>query len=166
MPIIEIPNMTPLLVYDAPLDEKTKKLREQFKIDEETGYPEHYKWRNLAKLGKSYRIQDPFLKFEYPKEQDYHRSAALAVGAIGGCYMVIKLTSAMSRTPMWAKPHWIIGGLAFTLGLSLWIQEKSRERQALKNRSYIEYCEQHPERFTDIKRYKHREALTIYLPRR
>lgn len=168
MPLVELggPDFTPILVYDAPVDEKTLKIREQFKVDEETGYPEHYKWRNMAKLGLTFRPEDPFLKFEYPPEANHIRSASIIIvsALFTGIWHVYSQVN--QRRVWWSKPHVFLGYFGVVSGLSLYGQDYFCKYQATKNGMIVDYVRQHPERFNDIRRYKAREVLGHWNPRR
>lgn len=167
MPLIyEQTWLQPYLVYEAPVDEKTKKIREEFKIDEETGYPEKYKWRNLAKLGKSYKPEDPFLKFVSKPEENYQKVVDMCLFATFTGGLIHYVTSYIMRRPIWAKPHHFLFITGGSLWAAFWFRQKSIERQAEKTAAIIDYARQHPERFGEIQRYKYREVLETWFPRR
>lgn len=167
MPLIyESRFVTPYLVYDAPVDEKTQKVREQFKVDPETGYPEQYNWRNQAKLGPSYKPEDPFIKFQNKPGETYQDTAEIVIGVTAVSALCHRVISYMFRRPWWSKPHHFLllaGGGSYA---SYWAQQKSIERQAMRAAAVVDYARQHPERFGEIKRYKAREVLSYWIPRR
>lgn len=167
MPLVyESKWLKPYLVYDAPVDEKTKKIREEFKVDEETGYPEKYKWRNLAKLGSSYKPEDPFIKFENKPYENYQSMATFFLIVTATSAVIHYFISSHLRRPVWAKPHHFLGMIGGTCAIAYWSQHKSIQRQAVRTAAVIEYARQHPERFGEIKRYKCREVLSPWFPRR
>lgn len=167
MPLLRSdPSLTPYLIYDAPIDEKTKKIREQFKVDENTGYPEHYNWRNMAKLGPVYRPEDPFLKFEYPEGAEYGTDATIFASTGLLALLAYKIRSYTLRRPIWSKPHYFLGMWGLSFGLGYWGHQKTLERQGMKNAMIVDYVRKHPERFKDIERYKIRQLLFYYTPRR
>lgn len=165
MPLIQRENfVTPYLVYDAPVDEKTKKIREMFKIDE-SGYPEHYKWRDISRLGPVYNPADPFRKFdEYDPKTSISTHVAMFIigatisGAITSCVNVV------SGKPWWAR-GWVpvLGAIGFT-GVEMFIHKQALRRQALRNAITVDYVTKHPDRFPPIKRPKMREILYVYSP--
>lgn len=166
MPLIDNgPYITSHLTYDAPINEKTKKIREMFKVDEESGYPEHYLWRGMARLGPYYKPEDTFLKFDpvHPDELVSQKVTlvaltALVVGSIHYCIATYKRRSFLSR--LWVP----IVGTAGISALQLWLQKKTLERQSSKNAILIDYVRKHPERFGMVHRPKFRECLSIYVP--
>lgn len=166
MPLIQRePYLAPYLVYDAPVDEKTKKLREKFKIDEESGYPECYKWRALSRLGPVYNPADPFKKFD---EYDPKRSISTHVGmfivgaAVSGSVMAF--FNLYRRRPWWAK-SWVPVLAAFGfLGFQMVLHKQALKRQALKAAITVDYVTKHPDRFPPIKRPKLREVLYMWSP--
>lgn len=166
MPFIQkFEGHTGFLAYDAPVDEKTKKLRERFNVDEESGYQEHYKWRGLARLGKSYKHEEPFLKLTpYEPESEYgqrvfgHVMATLVTGAaLAGARMY-------QRQTIWMRPQFLVGFMLLANGLVHWGWKHSMTKQAQKTAILIDYCQQHPDRFSEHKRYKMREVLLYWQP--
>jgi len=161
----ESPYLAPYLIHDAPVNEKTKQVRERFKVDEATGYPEFYSWRALARLGPDYKPEDPFLKFD-PYNPDEYISTKLTyvticfVSGVGGMMYINRFIG---------RPLFFRFGRALVLstlgsGMLLWGLQKSMEQQAVKNRIIVDYLRQHPERFGTIHRPKFRELLHIYRP--
>lgn len=165
MPLVTTgPYTTSYLVYDAPVDEKTKKLRETFKIDE-SGYPEHYKWRNMAKLGPVYNPEDPILKFT-PQSPEAHYSTSVFMAFFTGMTTVgaVGLYNYFNKTPLWARVHYSLPAWAGFFYIVEWFNKKTDERQYIKNSIIIDYTNKHPDRFGPIKRSKFRETLFEYLP--
>lgn len=161
MPIISRGQyIQPYLLYYAPVNEKTKQLREKFEVDEETGYPKAYNWRALARLGQEYDPWDPYLKFDDFDEKAYyaynlHRYtiAALSSGAIHGAlawWMGYK---------WYSRPYIFLGLTSLTVFLSQFYQEKTLQRQNMVNAVDVDYLQSHPERFGKIYRPKMRELL-------
>lgn len=158
---------TPILVYDAPIDEKTKKVREKFKVDEVTGYPEQYNWRAMARLGNKYTYEDPFLKFNpYNPEEDYSTKVTIGILSFVSCSIIHVGLALYQRRRWWSRPHYLAASTAGLAGGLLWYHEESLKRQGLKNAMILDYVRQHPERFGEIHRPKLREVLFYYVPNR
>lgn len=166
MPLVQrAPFFSSYLVYDAPLDEKTKEIRKNFDVDEETGYPKHYEWRNLARLGPSYSPADPYLKFDpYDPKTSISTHVTAALIALGSTASAMIFINLKNRRPWWAQSWVPLLGSAVFVALELWIHQKNLGRQSLKNAIIIDYVRQHPERFPPIKRPKMRETLSTYIP--
>lgn len=163
---IETPYTTPILVYDAPVDEKTKKIREMFDVDEKTGYPRHYNWRPMARLGSEYRPQDPFRLFNKYNPDEYIATKVFIVGAsilLGGIAQFVT-NAIFFRRPFWVKPYPLIGISASLAAVTIYGLEATQDRQHKKNQMYVDYMENHPERFGPIHRPKIREILGEYIP--
>lgn len=153
------------LVYNAPINEKTKKIRELFKVDEESGYPEHYKWRSMARLGSKYNPEDPYLKFDPYKKEEYYSTKVVTVALTGFTTLLLHMFfSYNARRPIWSKSYsWLASWAA--LGYAChWYQEASLTKQAIKNAITMDYAKKHSERFGEIKRYKIRECLYHFHP--
>lgn len=166
MPIVEIaPEVTPYLVYDAPVDEKTKKIREMFKVDEKTGYPEHYNWRSVARLGNRYLPQDPFLKFDgHDSKSLISQKVTMGLLFGGAAAFTHYAFSLYLARPWWTRLYIPVFGATVMTGLGLWIQEKTYERQGIRNAITVDYLQKHPERFGEIHRPKVREVLFEHVP--
>lgn len=167
MPLIQRePGITaPFLVYDAPVDEKTKKVREMFKIDEKTGYPEQYNWRALARLGPVYQPADPFKKFDDydPKESiSTHVTAGLVASFFAGFGQVY--FNLRARRPWWSRSYMPVIFVAAFVKIEMFLYQKTVERQSMRNAITIDYVEKHPDRFPPIRRPKLREVLYSYYP--
>lgn len=167
MPLIQRePGITdPYLVYDAPVDEKTMKVREMFKIDEKTGYPEQYNWRALARLGPVYQPADPYKKFDdyNPAESiSTHVTAGLVGAVLAGCGQLYY--NHRARRPWWAKSWMPILFIAAFVKTEMYLHQKTLERQSMRNAIAIDYVEKHPDRFPPIRRPKLREVLYGYYP--
>lgn len=162
--IIQEKNKAPILVYDAPVDEKTKKVREMFDVDEKTGYPKHYNWRGMARLGPDYRPEDPFLKFDKWDEKNGYSGTISLLGILGAGYAGIFYYINTQRRPWWSKPQYFIAAFGVSAPALLWIRDKTFERQGRKDAIYVDYMRKHPERFETIHRPKLREILFEYVP--
>lgn len=165
MPIIEQGSfITPLLQYDAPVNEKTQAIRDRFKIDE-SGYPEHYKWRGLARLGQSYTYEDAFTKLT-PYDPNSNRLAKFNIIclAVGSAALAQYAITAVYTRPFYSKPHYPIG-IALTIGyLGKKLHEAALRKQAQKNAIAIDYVKKHPERFEEPRyRPKYREILSVHV---
>lgn len=161
MPLVSRgPHYQPYFVYHAPVNEKTKELRKKFDMDEETGYPRAYNWRNLARLGQEYRFEDPYLKFNDYDEKSimgykvYHYGVAFGVSAAGHL-----LISYIRGYKWYARPHVFAGFFGSGCLIAWFLREKTLQRQAMKNGIDVEYAQAHPERFGLIYRPKLREVL-------
>lgn len=168
MPIVEIHHAAePLLAYNAPVNEKTKQVREMFKVDEETGYPEHYKWRGMAKLGPKFSYEDPYWKFQKhnPDEDLSTKIVILSMinGLCIGVHLFIQYSFGKGLLSQIHRP--ILTGALCTYGY-LKYYERSLERASIKQHIYMDYVRKHPERFGDIQRYKFREIMQVYVPNR
>lgn len=162
------PDMSPILYYDAPVDEKTMEVRKQFKVDPETGYPEHYSWRGLAKLGKTYTARDLYTKidqFDPVKDTIYGKVHAAVISCIvGGIFH--QGVNFITRVSPWQKLFvFPLTAGSMYLGFLKW-QNYSHEKSGLRNKAIIEYWEQHPDRFKPIQRHKLRETLYPWFPQR
>ena len=165
MPLIEQPYVTPILVYDAPVNEKTKQIREKFDVDDKTGYPRHYNWRSMARLGPVYEPQDPFRKFDpYNPDEAISTKVGIVFLSAASAGFIHYVWSNIRSRPYWSNIHIFLGITAGTAGFILWMHNKTLERQNLKNHIYMDYIEKHPERFGPIHRPKLREALGEYIP--
>lgn len=165
MPVIEIArSVRPYVVYDAPINEKTVEIRRKFKVDE-SGYPEEYKWRGLAKLGDEYQPEDPFLKFAPCEEKELlsWKVTVIGLSAVMAFAYQAGLAKFLSR-PLWSRPWNFLGAFTVLSVTSLYVQKVALRRQAYKDAIYIDYLRLHPERFGPIKRYKFRETLFGHLP--
>lgn len=169
MPLIDTgPYTAPYLVYDAPANEATKKIRETFKVDEETGYPEYYSWRNMAKIGPRYRPED---LYKYIGHHEPERDISTKVTLISICTIIAGLGHYMYnswyvRRPLIAKFYWMPINTAIFSYCALKFYDMSLRRQYLKNNIYIDYMRKHPERFGEVYRPKLRECLDLYAPTR
>lgn len=168
MPVIQDgPYFLPILIHEAPVNEKTKAIRERFKVDEKTGYPEHYNWRAMARLGPEYRPEDLYTKLDPFDPKEEISTQVFLVGATGlGVVGLHCLTNYYTRKPMWSGiPRTTILG-----AVAIWISLKAHDmvltRQGIKNAIFLDYLKKHPDRFETVKRYKHRELLFDYCPRR
>lgn len=150
----------PYFVYHAPVNEKTKELREKFDMDEETGYPRAYNWRNLARLGPEYKPEDPYLKFDDYDEKSYMGYKVYHYSIILAASVSVQLFSAWLYGHKWYSRPYIFAGMG-TLGflLSRFWREKTLLRQNQLNGIDVEYVTTHPERFGLIYRPKLREIL-------
>lgn len=161
MPLIhETPDVSSYLVYNAPVNEKTKEIRKMFDVDEETGYPRHYNWRPMARLGPNYKPEDPLLKLgEYDPKEYYSTKITMAglcaISSIGGHYIISRY---MAR-PFWTRSYQILLYFGAMVGGLFWALDKTLERQGTKNSITIDYVRKHPERFGEIHRPKVREVL-------
>lgn len=166
MPIIsKSPYCTSHLVYDAPVDEKTKKLREEFKVDEKTGYPEHYNWRPMARLGRSYKPEDPFVKFDpYNPNEDISTKIAVATVSILTAAGIHCLTNYLSVRKWYSRPYIFLGSSVALTGSVFWTLEVTQRRQGIRNSIVRDYTKKHPERFGETYRPKLREVLLQYYP--
>lgn len=168
MPIVDTgPYTAPFLLHNAPINESTKKVREMFKVDEETGYPEHYKWRKMAKLPPRYRPEEVF---EYLGKYEPEREISTTIFTVFMSGMLTAIAHSINamfmRRSVLAKMHWIPINTALLSGVILWGKGKAHTRQGLKNKIIIDYCKKHPERFGEVYRPKLREVLTWYVPTR
>lgn len=161
MPIIETgPYTSSYLMYDAPVNEKTKEVRDMFKMDEKTGYPEKYNWRGMAKLGSSYKPSAPFLNFKSYSEEEYYSTKVFIIASMGAASAAGHwYFNYRARRPFYAKPHVFLTMLGVSSFVGLFSLEKTLEREGIKQKMFINYTEQHPERFGEIKRPKFRECL-------
>lgn len=151
---------TPYFVYHAPVNEKTKELREKFDMDEETGYPRAYNWRNLARLGQEYKPEDPYLKFDNYDEQAYIGYKVYHYGIVFVGSAASQLLSAWVFGHKWyARPYMFFGMGAIGCWMAWFWREKTMLRQNQLNGIDVEYVTQHPERFGLIYRPKLREIL-------
>lgn len=167
MPVIQRdPSLSSYLVYNAPLDEKTKKLREEFNIDEETGYPEQYKWRNMAKLGHTYKPEDPFIKFENDSGYDIGRLNFMLTTSTLLAYLCHHFKCIQESRPVWSRPIQLLVFIAMPAATIYYGHKWSSDRMAKRNGIIVDYLRKHPERFDDVQRYKFREVLHPYYPRR
>lgn len=148
------------------MNEKTKEIRKRFKIDDVTGYPEEYRWRNLAKLGQSYKYEDPFIKFasrqpERDKAQHHFLGSLFALSP----WMAKGLHCLLTRRHFLSRIYIPIIATPIMPAFYLYFHEKSVQRQAMKNGILIDYVRKHPERFGEIYRPKFREVLFEHNPR-
>lgn len=161
MPVLrESKYLTPYVVYDAPVNEKTEEIRRIFDVDPETGYPRHYNWRSLAKLGKEYRPEDAFEKL-LPYREEAMYSTYIANGAIA--VVLSALVQAFYNTkkarPYYSRPWVFLGMLTWTGAVAAYNCIRTPNRQGMENAMYIDYVKSHPDRFETKKRYKLREVL-------
>lgn len=168
MPLIQIDDtICPYLVYEAPVDEKTKEIRKMFKVDENTGYPEHYNWRPMARLGTEYELWEPFEKLgEFNPEEQISTKvtmAGLVIAASCGMHWMLNFKQGK---PWYARIHRIFISSALFYAALGWTAEKTLQRQAQKNHILIDYVKKHPERFEKIRRPKYRESLFEYIATR
>lgn len=168
MPLVDTgPYTAPYLRYDAPVNESTRNIREMFKVDEETGYAEHYKWRKMAKIGPKYRPEDIYNYIgQHEPERDLSTKVTLislsAISAVlGHCGF-----SRYMRRPVLAKFYWMPINTAILSYALLKYHDITLRRQYLKNRVYIDYMQKHPERFGEVYRPKLRETLDLYVATR
>lgn len=162
----ESPYQTEYIIYDAPVNEKTKEIRKKFNIDEETGYPDCYKWRNLARLGRTYKYDDPFVKFDsHSDEKDYSQNVLYAsiFGAIPWVYQGAR--TLLSRRSFFYRIYLPILATPVVPALYFFMHKKSLERQAMRNGILVDYVRKHPERFGEVYRPKFREILFEHSPR-
>lgn len=166
MTIVQTSAYTPsYIIYNAPVNEKTKKLREMFKVDDVTGYPEWYHWRAMSRLGQTYNPEDPFYKFNPYDPNEFVSQKVFFVFAAGTLTAGVHyLWNSYNRRPWWSKPYFFPISFAFLTYASMWVQEKTLERQGIKNAIAIDYLKKHPERFGPIYRPKYREILFPYIP--
>lgn len=168
MPLVDTgPYTFPYLRHEAPINESTRKIREMFKVDEETGYPEHYKWRNMAKIGPRYQPQD---LFKYIGHHEPERDVSTQVFCIGssivGSILGHCLVAFMMKRSALQKIYWIPVNATAVSYLFLWLHDVALKRQNMKNQVYIDYMQKHPERFGEIYRPKIRECMWLYVPTR
>lgn len=161
MPLVSRgPYYNPYLVYDAPVNEKTKELRKKFDMDDETGYPRAYNWRPLARLGQEYNPEDIFFKLDDFDEKAYYGyKAYFTVGAILGAAVVHGMTSYYYTFKWYSRPYIFLGVAASFVACTTWYQNVSLRRQNMVNTIDVEYLQSHPERFGKIYRPKMREIL-------
>lgn len=166
MPLIDTgPHTCPYIRYNAPVNEATKKIRERFKVDEETGYPEHYNWRSMAKIGPRYRPEDIFKYIgHHEPERELSTWVAYVAFSFGGSAFGHMVVNAYFGRPPIAKCHWVLINTVTLSFLSIWGRARIQKRQGLKNKIYQDYMKKHPERFGEIYRPKLREVLFAYDP--
>lgn len=134
MPLIENEGLTPYLVYDAPINEKTRQIRKMFKVDENTGYPENYNWRPMARLGSEYAYTDPFEKLgEYKPEEYYCQKLTMVVGVVASCAGLHWFQNYRQSKQFYAGLHRFVGTSAAMLAILFWAGEKTMQRQSQKN---------------------------------
>lgn len=167
MPLLRVSeNYLPYLAYDAPVNEQTKKIREMFKVDE-SGYPEHYKWRPMARLGPEYSYTDPFEKLGEYNPDHYISTKVTMIAMVTGASAAFHwFFNIYVGKKFHAKLHRFVGSTAFALFSLNYMSGKTMERQAQKNHIVVDYVNKHPERFEKIKRYKFREILYEFIPSR
>lgn len=166
MPLVQQnPLEFPILVHDAPVNEKTKEVREMFKVDEKTGYPEQYNWRGLARLGPKYNYEDPFLKFDRQTEEQLISSRVTTIGLLTGfSFAAHWFNQTRLSKKFWSQIYLPVAGSAIFAGLYLYYQKKTLERSYVKNHILMDYARKHPERFGPVERPKVREVLFVYQP--
>lgn len=161
------PYLTPYVVYDAPVNEKTRKIREMFDVDEKTGYPRHYSWRPMAQLGPEYSYMDPFTKLgRYNPDEYICQKVTMYSLGIGANVAVHWWINYLSGKKFHARLWRLFIATGSLLGAMSWTMEKTLQRQAQKNHLMMDYISKHPERFENIKRPKMREVLFYYKPAR
>lgn len=161
------PGHSTYIIYDAPVNEKTKKIREIFDMDEETGYPRVYNWCNLAKLGKSFKPEDPFVKFA---PRDPKKDYATKV-FVGGClvalpFMCHAINCFYERRNLLNKIYRPFVAAAALPFMGKYLLDLTYDRQAKRNGILVDYIRKHPERFGETYRPKFREVLYAFTPRR
>lgn len=166
MPLIDTgPHSLPYLLYNAPVDEKTMALREKFKVDPKTGYPECYNWRLLSRLGYDYSPEDPFYKFG---AYDPNRSMTTRIG--GSAFFVAGIMTIHAVRVYYKGHHWLTRAWQVPLAsiptvyFFLWLHDKTLTRAGRKEAVIVDYVSKHPERFGPIQRAKYRELLWTYTP--
>lgn len=163
--LIKEKGKTSILVHEAPIDEKTKEIRKKFDVDDETGYPRHYNWRPLAKLGPYYRPEKVFEVFEPQKaEERLSTKVALAGALVVPTGFAHFLKQQYYARPIWSKPLPTLFAYVCCVGISWWLYDQKYNRQLLKNQIYADYMKKHPERFETVHRPKFRECLGQYTP--
>lgn len=165
--LIKFKDWEPTLVYEAPVDEKTKELRKAFDVDEKTGYPRHYEWRRMAKLGNSYRPEDLFETLSgYNKESGYTTKMVLGASSIILAVVFQGIARLALNRPFWSRPQYPIAGAIASYFALDWMHEKTLERAARKNAIYLDYVKKHPDRFEATYRPKLREVLYTQIAHR
>lgn len=155
----------PYYTYEAPVNEATLKLREKLKIDPETGYPEKYNWRGLAKLGYQYEPEKPFLVFKpYTEEQLHGTKATLLLVSSAFGVLSQAVTNYYKARKFFAHPYIFLLSTAAAYGVGIFTISKSNKRQTYKNALFVDYMKKHPERFGTIRRYKYREVVFPHSP--
>lgn len=152
----------PMVVYDAPVNEATQKIREKFDVDPETGYPRKYNWRPLAQLGPEYRPEDVYDKLlPYRPESMYSTYVAYASISIAFALGFNYYVTGKLRTKWYVKPYGFFFMLAGT-GIPLYFLAKlSPKYQGREYAMYKDYVKTYPDRFDTIKRRKLREILYL-----
>jgi hypothetical protein len=163
--LIKEKNRTSTLVYEAPVDEKTKEIRKMFDVDEETGYPRAYNWRPLARLGPNYRPEKVYEVIEpYKPEQKLTTNVALVASTAFIVGSVHYFYQKYHARPLWSKPLRSLAIFGVFSTALVYGFEYKLQRDQLKNQIYADYMKKHPERFETVHRPKFREVLFQYTP--
>lgn len=158
-------DFTGYLIHEAPVDEKTKKIREQFGVDEETGYQKSYHWRRLAQLPREYRPEVAFEKLSYHNEDEYI-STKVFIGLTMTAFACVGHAWVQMRTakPLWGRLYRVPLVAIPSTYATIFFLNKTMERNAMRHAIVVDYLKKHPERFETVYRPKVREVMFFYQP--